>query len=81
MLTVGTEGAVCGVSRDYIFGKHGKCVRLGKRIGNRNTVIKVSLNWFLREVLLPLVLAEVTTESCNGQTKGVDVLLHGPALK
>lgn len=69
------------MSRDYIFRKHGKYMRLGKRIGNGNTVIKLSLNWFLRDVLLPLVWAEVTTENCNGQTKGVAVLLHGPALK
>lgn len=56
-------------------------MRLGKRLGNRNTVIKVLLNWFLREVLLPLVWTEVTTENYNGQTKGVAVLPHGHALK
>lgn len=43
MLSEETEGTVCGVRRDNIFKKRGKCMRLGERMGERNAVFKVLL--------------------------------------
>lgn len=63
------------------FRKYGKCLRLGERVGNRGVFIKVLLNWFLREVLLPLVWAELTVENYSGWFWAVAILSCGPALK
>lgn len=50
-------------------------------MGKRNAVIKVLLNWFLREVLLPLVWAELTAENYSGWFLAMTMLSYGPALK